>query len=186
MAASTQLQSLNYRDAKGQTASFKFWITSLTAVEANMTDVATAVSNAIGSLNTAITLAFLQSAHGPLNTNPLPLTYGVSGADYQEIQMKAQFTFTDSIGTIHRFAVPAPGTGIFKADRQTVDPANGFVATFIAAMTAALHAGDAFVSSRDGEQIKVYIGGVFRAGKVKRRLGITVKDSTLTTGLPAI
>lgn len=183
MAASTVLQTVTFRDAKGQTATFKYYVTSLTAAVANLATAATAINNALVALSNAAE----QSARGPVNTGQLPLTYGASAAQYQDVPQKAVLTFASATGALHRYQVPSPKLVIFKADQQTVDPGQALLAAFKNAFVATYAAGDAFASSKDGNQIVSYIGGVYRASKgPRRRLGITVLDSSQTAGLPAI
>lgn len=182
MAALTALQTVTFRDAKGQTATVRYFITSAAGLAANLASASNTIIIALAALSNA---AF-QGAHGPENSNPLPVTYGASGADYQEVQMKAQLSFSSATGAIHRYLVPAPLVTIFKADRQTVDPANTALAAFTSAFLATYSAGDTRVTDRDGNAITVYLGGLYKARRVSKIRGIPVRDSTLTAGLPAL
>lgn len=182
MAAATALQTATFRDSKGQVATVRFYVHSIAGTPANLTTVAQAVVTAIANMS----VAAFQAAHGPQNSNQLPVTYGASGTDYQDVQMKAVMAFSSATGAIHRYMVPAPTAAQFKSDKQTLDPANANVAALITAMTTSVAAGDAFVSDRDGNQITLYLGGLFKARRVSKVRSINVRDSSLTAGLPAL
>lgn len=181
MAAETFTQTYTFRDAKGQTATMRFYITSLTSSLANANTAAAALTTAVANLSNA----FLQAAHGPSDGGTRPVTYG-NAAQFEEVPSKAQMLFASAVGSLHRFMIPAPIAAAFKADLQTVDPANASVIAFVNAVTTAVAAGDAFVSSRDGVQITRYLGGLYRGRKVGRRISTLVRDSTLTDKLPAL
>src|SRR5215469_8761456 len=130
MAVHAQKQSLTYRDAKGNTARYSFFVDGGTT--------ANAASSAAGTVIAAIaplTNAVLQSAVGPSLVVQQEVVYGTN-ATFASVEDKAVFTFQTATGDIHRTQIPAPVSSIFLADGETVDPANTAVVTYVAAVIA--------------------------------------------------
>jgi hypothetical protein len=158
--AVTLPQTASFRDAKGQTATVKFFVhaadepTALTDAQAIVTALADA----------ALTNAALQNAKGAYTTQPTVNTYGTN-AVYETIEDKAMLTFETASGAIHRYQVPAPVAAIFLADDETVDPANAKVTALTAAMIGK-------ACSEDGVLIASYIGGIRIRKKLKRKFNI--------------
>jgi len=173
-------ETFTFRDAKGFTARVSFYASFVGTATAN--DVRTLMT-VIGPLITPLTNAALQAANGPWSELG-PAQYGAhaTGGAYESVQEKAQFVFQDSSGTLHRFQIPAPKVSIFLADKITVDPANTDVAAFVtgfANATAPTNA--AFFSSRGGQYMSNFMGGIFVGRKRRRKTNIL----TLTPGLTA-
>lgn len=162
----TYPQSFQYRDSKGQTAGVRMFINN--AVFADAKTAAGTIENAIS----ALTNAALQSAKGP-DTEPVAASSYGTTAVYATVEDKAVMTFVSSVGSLHRYRIPAPKTAIFLTDGETVDPANGLVATFTAAMI-----GNA--SSRDGALLTAFLGGQRDRVPTQRRFNIYTKDPALT------
>ena len=81
---------------------------------------------------------------------------GVAGAgSYKDNEDKALMSFLDAAGETHSWKVPAPKEAIFQADKETVDPANGLVAAYTAAVLASkTPQGVAFTSFLGGRRIR--------------------------------
>lgn len=162
----TYPQSVTYRDDKGQTASVRMFVAAA--------DEATALTDAqtiITAMN-ALTNAANDGARGAYTSSPTVHSYGAN-AEYETVEDKAQLSFQTSTGAIHRYQVPAPKTAIFLADGETVDPANGLVTTFAAAVVAA-------GASRDGAAISTFIGGIRVRRKFQRKFNIFTRNPALT------
>lgn len=175
-------QSVTMRDAKGNTGVFRFFmdVTAAATLGAAHADVLTVI-NAFTPLSNAA----LQ------NTRGLVSEFGVAqygahavGGAYESIVDKAVLVFQDNSGQLHRFEIPAPKIAIFKADKITVDPAAATVITFINAMTT-VQAGGSFVASRQDIALANYMGGFYKARKIRRRLNVLVLQPDLTASLPA-
>lgn len=81
-----------------------------------------AISNAIGT-SASLSISETQA--------------GVAGdGSYEDNEDKALMRFLDEAGETHTFRVPAPKEAIFEADKETVNPANGLVAAYTAAVIA--------------------------------------------------
>lgn len=178
-----QRQSFSYRDNKGNVAR----VTMFASIQgtAVATDVRTLMVS-IGGLITPLTWAALQSANGPWSEYGVA-QYGAhnSGGAYESVIDKAVLVFQDAAGTLHRYEIPAPKVSIFKADKITVDPANTDVAALIAAMSGTPGTNSAFVTSRSGNFLANYMGGFYKARKIRRRLNVLVLQPDLTASLPA-
>lgn len=168
------VQSYTFRDAKGNTARFTTYLDTVDLT------VSQALGQTIGGHLVAISNAALQAAHG-LYAPYGPAQYGThatSGA-YESVIEKAVLVFQDLTGQLHRFEVPAPKISIFLADKITVDPANAGVANLIADMTGGL------VYTRQGQVFANYMGGYFRARKIRRRTNVLTLTPPLTASEPA-
>jgi hypothetical protein len=175
-------QSVTFRDAKGNTGKFQFFMDlSVGTLNQAQTDVETvlnaaaALSNAAVQKWTGFVTEYGVAQYGAHNAN---------GA-YESINEKAQFVFQDVAGQLHRYEIPAPKIAIFKSDKITVDPANALVITFVNAMTQAGASGGNFVKTRQNLELANYMGGVFRGRKIRRRLNVLILEPDLTPSLPA-
>lgn len=163
----TYPQAFTFRDAKGDVSRVSVFVTDATYAAAT-NDMTT-----LQPLLTALTNAVLVNAKGPLTSSPAAAGYGTA-AEFDTIEDKAVLSFVTSTGAIHRYQVPAPKSGIFLADKETIDPAQADVAAFTAGVVANK------VSSRDGALITAYIGGVRLRKKLHRRVNIYTKAPNLT------
>ena len=173
--------SITLRDAKGNTSTMRYYLNSNGDTAANAVLLAASLQTTWAAMSNAA----LQASQG-FDSVIGVAQYGAQ-ADYQDITMKAVLVFQDSAGGLHRFQVPAPKVSIFLADRQTVDPANTDVAAFIAAMGATGSppaSPGVFVSTRTGEYFANYMGGFFRAAKIRRRSNVLILTPSLTPGEP--
>lgn len=159
-------QSYTFSDSKGQVSTERMFI--------GAADDATAATDAHDILTAlqALTNATLYNAKGAYNTAPGPHTYGTT-AEYETIEDKAMMVFQTDTGAIHRYLVPAPKSAIFLTDKETVDPTNGLVTTYVTAMLAA-------AVSRDGTAMNAFIGGVRLRKKLQRRFNIFTKNPALS------
>jgi hypothetical protein len=176
--------SATYRDAKGNTGVFRFFV-SWTDAAATRDDLASQIGSVVTAYS-ALTNAALQSIKGGGAGEYGVAQYGAhaSGGAYESIVEKAVMVFQDASGTLHRYEVMAPKIAIFEADKVTVNPAGTGVATFISAMsTAGTH--NVQLCSRSGILLTNYMGGFFRARKIRRRLNVLVLQPDLTASLPA-
>lgn len=162
----TYPQSATYRDDKGQTATVRFFVTA--ADEAAALTSAQAIVTALS----ALTNAAFDGARGAYTSVPAAHAYGAN-ATFESVEDKAMLTFQTEVGSMHRYQVPAPKEAIMLADGETVNPANGLVAAF----AAALGAGGA---SRDGVAISDYIGGIRIRRRFQRRFNIFTLNPLLT------
>lgn len=159
-------QNYTFRDAKGNTARFSFYVSGATA-----TLQATAAGN-VSSALTPLTNAHLQAGSGPDTRPPSEVVYGTN-AEYASVEDKAMFVFQTAAGATHRYQVPAPIAAIFKTDGETIDATNTAVIAFVSAMIA--NATDA-----NGNAIAFGANGTRLRRKIRRRLNIFVKDSSLS------
>jgi hypothetical protein len=154
----TYAESATYRDSKGQTSVVNFFVTAADE------DTARPLANTIVTAMSALTNAAFDGAKGAYTSSPATHAYGAT-AEYETVEDKA--------GAIHRYMIPAPKAAIMSADRETVDPANGLVVTFVAAMVAA-------GASRDGVAIDSFVGGIRIRRRFKRKFTIFTKNPALT------
>lgn len=175
------LQTFTFRDAKGNTSVFRFYVhvngATADQLVADMVTFETAI--------VALTNAAEQAAHGPL-TRYGPAQYGAHavGGSYESVVDKAAMVYQDNSGQLHRFEIPAPKVAIFKPDKITVDQTNAAVIAFNALMTAAWANGET-VQSRQGIPLANYMGGIWRGRKLRKRLNILVLTPDLTASEPA-
>jgi len=165
-------ESTNWVDAKGHYAHIRFYA----SLDSN--NDGSALLSAFVTETEAITNAVYNGGLGVGNGIQIPGTYGVQ-ADYGSAEDKALFTFVDSGGNIHRYQVPAPKAAIFYADGETVNPANGLVAAWVNVMTN-FAANAYFISSRDGEPLSTFVGGIRLRRRMQRRLNIFIKNPAET------
>jgi hypothetical protein len=170
------------RDAKGWTGRTGVWISYDPADPGNFEDVATCAAtlrNAVEGLSNA---AFQSDGGASGDNSALPVAYGASGVVYQNAWQQAQMEFQDSSGGIHRYRIPAPLVAIFDTDRLTVlnDGTQAAVVAYVAAMKTA--SGTAFVSSRSGQALTKFIGGILVEGRQPRRFNAFIKSSHLVAG----
>lgn len=150
-----------FRDAKGNTATFSFYVlNSGTAITQQ-----TAANNVLTAAE-ALSNAFLQNFRGPSTRQGSPVVYGAN-ATYANVEDKAVFTFQSTTGAIHRYKIPAPIEAIFQADGETIDNSNTLVVAFVAAMIAN-------AVTRDNEAIAFGANGVRARVKMRRRANIFV------------
>lgn len=170
------------RDAKGNVAYFRYYIDYSAGTLASAQAFSLSVNNAFSALSNGA-----QQATWGLDNKYGVAQYGAhaSGGAYESVIEKAVLVFQDAAGQLHRFEVPAPKIAIFKADKVTVDPANGLVVTFIGLMASGTFGVSATVVSRQDIPLANFMGGVFRGRKLRRRLNILVLEPDLTAGLPA-
>lgn len=174
-------QTFVYRDAKGETSTLRFYIDEGGTGDADAVQVfAVSLRNAIS----ALTNAALQSANGVLTE------YGVAqygshstGGAYEAIEEKAVMSFQDNSGQLHRWQIPAPLIALFLADKVTIDPTNSLVTTFNNLITQAAPA--VHVVSRQDIGMANFMGGLFAARKLHRRLNIYTLTPPLTPAEPA-
>ena len=181
-SAAQMSETVTYRDAKGNTGKMLFYLKlgGSATVEDAFTDF-----SALVPLISALSNAALQTARGPFTSYGVA-QYGahVSGGAYESIIDKAVMVFQDAAGQLHRFEVPAPKIAIFKTDKITVDPANTAVAAFTAFMTTGQTNGN-LITSRQALPYLNYMGGFYKARKIRRRLNVLVLQPDLTASLPA-
>jgi len=122
-------ETLTWRDARGFTCKNTYFVGG-----ASVAAEATAAA-AIANAEAAISNCHLQIANGPYTFTPTEAVYGAA-TDYRDVEDKAVFTFQDSVGNFHRYAVPAPLETIFLADGKTVNPADTGVVAFVSAFIA--------------------------------------------------
>lgn len=175
-------QSITFRDAKGNTGRFGFFMDCQAA--ASGTAIQTDLNTVMATIP-PLTFAAVQRFTG-YNTEYGVAQYGAhaSGGAYESIIDKAVMVFQDAAGQLHRYEIPAPKVAIFKNDKITVDPANSAVAAFTAAFST-VQAGGCFVCSRQDIALANFMGGVYKARKLHRRLNILVLEPDLTPSLPA-
>jgi hypothetical protein len=158
---------VTFRDAKGNTGRVSFFVASSGTALTQQT-AAAAVIDAMFPLSNAI----VQAAIGPSTSTRVEVTYGTNSV-YASIEDKAIFTFQTATGDIHRFQVPAPVSGIFLADGETVDPANTLVVAFVSAVIA-----DAV--SQSGQALAFGAFGTRIRRKMRRRINIFTKNPALS------
>jgi hypothetical protein len=174
--------SVTMRDAKGNTSVFRYFLD----INAGTLPAAQTQAAAINAGFAALSNAALQNTKG-LSSEYGVAQYGahVANGAYESVIEKAVLVFQDASGQLHRFEIPAPKIAIFKTDKVTVDPANGLVVTFIALVTTPAAGPGSFMCTRQDIAFSNYMGGVFKARKIRRKLNILVLEPDLTASLPA-
>jgi hypothetical protein len=162
-------QSVTLRDDKGYTARVSFWIEAATQVAA-ATSGAAVVADIAAMSNAAV-----QAVRGASNMSPIGVVYGAN-AVYEDVQDKARMSFETADGSIHRYEIPAPLEVLFLPDGETVDKSQAAVAAFLTNMLA----GTQGVSSRAGNYLTIFLGGVRVRTRNPRRPSIIIRDPTLT------
>jgi hypothetical protein len=175
-------ETITTRDAKGNVAHNTFY---MDAAGGGTLDLAGADFATLVTAFLALSNAALQRAHG-VEERYGTVQYGAhtSGGAYESVIDKAVMVFQDTSGGLHRYEIPAPKIAIFKNDKITVDPANSTIVTFVGLMTTAFGDGN-FVCVRNGLQLVNYMGGFYKARKLRRRLNVLILQPDLTAALPA-
>lgn len=175
-------QTVTMRDAKGFTSTVKFYISIVgTATASDARTLATVVVPEIAALSNA---AF-QSANGPYSALGVA-QYGThaSGGAYESVQQKVRLVFQDASGGLHRMEIPAPLVSIFLADKITVDPANTAVASLVSIANPTAPVNAAFVSTRSGQYLANFMGGIYVGRKRHRKENILTLTPSLTPEEP--
>lgn len=166
-------QSYSFRDDKGQVGKVLMYIT-----DAAPAGALTKGSNIYTALQ-ALTNAAPDGARGAYTAPPAAHTFGAD-ADYESVESKAILTFQTSVGSIHKYQIPAPLETLFEADGETVKTPDGggdaqqiLLNTFVTAMVAG-------ACSRDGVAIASYVGGTFIRRKMQRRFNVFTRNPALT------
>lgn len=162
----------SYRDVKGFSQTVRVFVSF------DNTADGIALMNSLVAPISGLSNAAFNGGQGIGLAIPSSFLYGAN-AIFSTIEDKAIFTFGDTSGALHRWQIPAPKDAIFLADGETVDPANGLVVSFVTAFTTA-GAGPSFVSSRAGQQITHFAGGIRIRRRIRRRINIFTLDPTLT------
>jgi len=181
------LQTITFRDCRGHIGKVKYYYLYDTTVAANAG--LTAAYTQVGVINAAIlalTNALAVSITGLRSTPLAPNNYGAN-SDYANCETKARLAWVaqviaTGVGTsdvLARMDIPAPLVAIFLADKQTVNPANGLVATLNTALTTVdAHAGQA--CTRTGAVFTSgLVGGLLQRRKFQRKLTIWDKSANL-------
>ncbi len=156
-------RAYQFRDAKGQTARMTVLI--------GAADAAGFAANADTLRNhlVAMTNAYVSQVGGAVIAHTLG-----AAATYLDVEDKAQLTFLDVSGRVHRYAVAAPISAAFQADGETVNAAQAAVAAVIADIVAF-----GYGSPLDTAPL-AYVGGIRGRARFKRRFNIFTKNPTLT------
>jgi hypothetical protein len=166
------LQPLSFVDARGDKSVMKFFISYDTVANG---------STLVGSLASALAGVTNSAQNGGSGLGALPPVPGTLGtqATYGSIEDKLVLTFVDSAGNLHRWQVPAPKSALFLADQETADSANAALTTLVNVL---INAGSHpyFVSSRHGEAMQTFAGGVRIRRKLRRRKSIFTRNPTET------
>jgi hypothetical protein len=152
-----------FRDAKGQTAKLRTIIgdTTLAAVttdQVSLKALLVAVSNA--------TVRLVSQDHPSVS-------YGAASV-YQDVEDKAQLVFTDTLGYMHRYQIPAPKAAGFDTDGETVLASETNMAALITALTT-------YTYGRTSDTAPlVYIGGIRIRRRFQRKFNIITKNPAET------
>lgn len=175
-------QSITFRDAKGYTSRFSVYydFTGVVHIEDALTDISDLIA-----ATAALSNAHVTALNGSV-TEWGTVQYGAhaSGGAYESVIEGVTMVFQDSFGTLHRYVVPAPKISIFLADKITVDPANALVTTFVAKMKGPGTLGSAGVFSRQEIHLTDFMGGQYRARRLRHRKGLLQLDGDLTPTEP--
>lgn len=163
--ATARGQSVTFRDNKGHTATFRFYVKGATVGDLQTN------ANAIGAAFAALSNCAVQSTRGPWSNDPIRVTYGTT-AVFASVEDKAVLTYQDPTGGYHRFKVPAPLSALFLADGETVDSTN----SLIVALNTAI---DGVMVTADGAEPLQFIGGIRTRVKIRRRANINTKAPDL-------
>ena len=139
--------------------------------------IALGLVNAIGGLTNC---AFAGQSGLSYETVPT-LAYG-DNLEYPAEWMKAVMTWTDDLGAISRFRIPAPEIDLFDTDGVTIlnDGTQAQIVAYVAAMKANING--AYVSTNGGTPFTHFVGGILRFGKQQKRFNEFVKSSHLVAG----
>lgn len=167
-----------FRDAKGLTATVRYFISANGATADNTVVAVQAILAQIKSRSNAA----YQGSSGVLSEYGVK-QYGTAAA-YASVRQKARLTFQDSAGGLHALNIPAAKLAEFDTDEQTVLPSAvaGLTALFA---NAAVVIGSAvpFVATRTALPITNYMGGFFVARQTKRNK-LFILNASLTPSEP--
>jgi hypothetical protein len=181
MAIVQQKISATWRDAKGWTKRYTYYITADNADAGFYTDVAAVVqalqAAITGLTNAAPAVKF--PAGGAQGVQDL--AYGTN-AEYPANWMEARMMFTTTKGARSVFGIGAPKIALFDTDGVTIlnDGTQAAVVSYVNAVKNA--SGTAFVSTADGQAYTHFVGGILKLGKQPRRFNELVKSSHLVQG----
>jgi len=164
-------QSYGFRDAKGMTCRASIWIYYDSAASAGGRVVGSNVSGAIDALSNA----HAESTSGPFSAFLVP-AYGAT-ATYVDVEDKALLTFKHTDGTLSRLSIPAPISGMFLADGQTVNAALAAVVTLVTNLTTV--SGTAVAVSQGKSPYSSLIGGIRVRRPNQRKMSIYTKSGNL-------
>lgn len=174
-------QSYSYRDAKGNTASIRLYLDSSATVAQAWQNG----DNLQVDFNQLTNGAPMQ-AKGPFTSNPHSTTYG-NTTNFQNIEDKAVFVFTDAEGSIHRYMIPAPLETIFDNDSETLLITNAHVQQLVSDMLNAAYGAATpttgntkAVVGRNGTPLTYFAGGFRLRKRLHRRANIYTLNPSLT------
>lgn len=163
MTSAAHVQTVTWRDVKGQTAVMKFFYPAASTAAQVQPIIAKAV---------AISNAATESSRGISQANTGPARYGAQG-DYENVEDKAVFVFQTDSGDILRISIPAPKKLIFSDDEETVNATQLNVAEFIAAVIGR-------VCNRDALPVATYVGGYRSRVRRRKQINIFTRNPQLT------
>jgi hypothetical protein len=109
------------------------------------------------------------------------VAYATTTSDYDNAEDAVVLSYATASGSIMRISVPNPKDSIFLSDKMTVDPANSAVAAFNTAMNLG---GDPtanyVVSTSSGSQAAIFLGGLRKRLRTRRKLNIWVRNPELS------
>lgn len=154
---------ITYRDNRGFTYAEKYF--TLAADPPTAAAQAEAFYLAVGR----ITNATIQSGTGCLLLANSPAVRGGGGV-YASGTVKAVIIWTDSLGNIHRWRIPAPVATCFQADGYTLDQSDTNTALLITAFT------DNFICGKGGTVVSACLGGFRAIGKQRRHITVDARS----------
>jgi len=171
---------VSLRDARGQVGrvgGYLSWIDTDAAHRGAANLKALSIAGDLANASNGYVLAYTGMAGEIFLPNGLGST-----AQFQNAEDKARLTMLTAGGSLHTFEVPMPkatagdnGTGIFKADLETVDLACTEIAAIVASLTSVDASGN-FAASRDGSAFVGMVAGI----RVRRRFQRKTTIWTLT------
>lgn len=173
--------SASFRDAKGWTKRYTYYITADNADGGYYTDVA-AISQALQAAIAGLTNASLAAAFPTSGGQGVrDLAYGAN-SEYPANWMEARMMFTTAKGSRSVFGIGAPKIALFDTDGVTIlnDGTQALVVAYVNAVKNA--SGTAFVSTADGQAFAHFVGGILKIGRQPRRFNEMVKSSHLVQG----
>lgn len=181
MAVSTVRYNISFRDAKGWINRQHYWITgddTDVTFGADLLGIAQTIKTAVTALTNG---AFAGDSGLSGKDSAIAPSYG-SNSEYPAAWQGAVMTWTDSVGSIHRWKIGAPKIAIFDTDGVTVlnDGTQALVVAYVAALKTTSNG--VFPSSRNGQPFTNFVGGVLRMGTQPKRFNEFVKSSHLVQG----
>ena len=172
--------STSWRDAKGFIGRTRNNIIVDDASPTWTADVEGIASSLVAAIGGLTNCAFAGQSGLGFETVPT-LAYG-DNLEYPAEWMKAVMTFTDDLGAISRFKIPAPELDLFDTDGVTVlnDGTQTQVVAYVNAMKANING--AYISSNGGTPYTHFVGGILRFGKQQKRFNEFIKSSHLVAG----